>query len=195
MNCKRCGAFMQDGSQFCTQCGYSEANSYSEQNSTNAYTSNQDNVNAYGNNANAYGNAYANNPNGAYNGNGNANVPPYNANGNAYAYQNVNPYGNANKIPDTKEYLKWMLAYPLFNLIPVAGSIIYFVLCIKNALDKTYPARANYFKSLLIIAVISAAVGVVVSIVVVIATTILGISADYIFTDNVFDMLSTVFIR
>lgn len=66
------------------------------------------------------------------------------------------------KSPGLKEYLKWMLLYPLLMFIPGIGALAYFVICIIHALDKSYVARANYFKAILISQLIAfAIVGVI----------------------------------
>ncbi len=69
------------------------------------------------------------------------------------------------KAPTVKDYLKWMLLYPLLTFIPGIGLIIYIVICVNHALDKTNVARANFFKATLISFVISIAVVAVVVII------------------------------
>ena len=67
------------------------------------------------------------------------------------------------KAPTVKDYLKWMLLYPLLTFIPGVGLIIYLVLCVNHAFDKTNVARASFFKAMLISFIISiAAVAVAV---------------------------------
>lgn len=70
------------------------------------------------------------------------------------------------KAPGLKEYLKWMLLYPLLMFIPGVGTIAYFVVCIIRALDKTYEARANYFKAVLIVQIITIVIAVLFIIIV-----------------------------
>ncbi|MBR3766962.1 MAG: zinc ribbon domain-containing protein [Clostridia bacterium] len=72
------------------------------------------------------------------------------------------PYPPVNNRPaSVKDYLKWMLLYPLWGLIPGIGFIIYIVLCFKYAFDNTFPARANYFKAVLI----ASAIGIMVAVI------------------------------
>ena len=58
-----------------------------------------------------------------------------------------------------------MLLYPLWNLIPGIGFVIYIIVCIKYALDTSFTARANFFKATLITMLISIAMAVVMFIV------------------------------
>ncbi len=149
MFCKYCGADIRENDSFCGNCGADvKAQAYSEtQQKTEAYGHNSQDSGAYygnqQNNGGFYGdNSAANNPSQGYW------APPVN-----------------NKAPDIKEYLKWMLLYPLWNLIPGIGFIIYIVFCIKYALDTTYPARANYFKATLVAQVLGVVFAVLMFIV------------------------------
>ena len=54
------------------------------------------------------------------------------------------------KAPTVKDYLKWILLYPMLTLIPAVGLIAYVVICINHAMDKTNVARSNFFKATLI---------------------------------------------
>lgn len=163
MKCNSCFNEIRDGSVFCEICGArqteipakeftGDANTRSENSydiPNDGYV-NQQNVN------NAHNNAYGNSQN-AYN-----NQNSYGYTYNPYQYPGFMPMNN--KTPEVKEYLQWMLVYPLLNLIPLAGFVIYLVFCINFMNDKSYPARANYFKATLISWAISAGIGFVFSI-------------------------------
>lgn len=154
MICRNCGTENEQGTRYCTTCGAmfeetpeQESTAYNRQETYNSPTASCN----YTNNAN--NNGYYNNPvnNGGY-------------------YQNQNPaqpyYGTAympsvnDKAATVKDYLKWMLLYPLVNLIPVVGTAVYIFLSVKFAFDSSFTARANYFKAILIVYAIS--IGVVI---------------------------------
>ncbi len=96
---------------------------------------------------------------------------PYGGQQNPYGasygpYSNTNDYRQSfsvvdNSSPSVKDYLIWMLVYPLLNLIPFIGTVIYLVFCFKFAFDKSYTARSNFFKATLICLAISMAISVI----------------------------------
>ena len=148
MICKNCGFDIPENDRFCSNCGaevtvqppVNEAPVNDAQ--TNApqgdmYGSGQ---NAYYGNQNNGSGFYAGNPQGYW-------APPVN-----------------DKAPEIKDYLKWMLVYPLLNLIPGVGFILYIAFCIKYAIDNTYKARANYFKAVLVAQLIGLAIAVLICI-------------------------------
>lgn len=141
MICKNCGFQVPENDRFCSNCG-------AEVRTETPVNESAENVNGdFAKNNTAYG-YYSSNQDGYYGNQQN--------NGGYYA---GNPAGNPqgywappvnDKAPGVKEYLKWMLLYPLWNLIPGVGFIIYIAFCIKYAIDSTYTARANFFKATLI---------------------------------------------
>lgn len=82
---------------------------------------------------------------------------------------------NPDRVATVKEYLIWMLAYPLLCMIPGVGTILYLVFCIKHAFDNTYKARANFFKATLITMGITAVISVLI---VILAFIFLGFVAE-----------------
>ncbi len=136
MICRNCGTENADGVKFCTSCGAPFIVQSAPVNE-NAQSG------SYGEAGGAYSYQQPFNSQEQYYGNpGYAQQPPY---GGYYA-----PPVN-DKIATVKDYLKWMLLYPLVNFIPGIGSVIFIVLCIKYAFDDSFKARANYFKAMLIV--------------------------------------------
>lgn len=156
MICKNCGFQVPENDRFCSNCG-------AEVRTETPVNESAENVNGdFAKNNTAYG-YYSSNQDGYYGNQQN--------NGGYYA---GNPAGNPqgywappvnDKAPGVKDYLKWMLLYPLWNLIPGVGFIVYLVLCFKFALDTANKAKSNYFKAMLIAQVISIAVGVLMVVV------------------------------
>lgn len=149
MTCKYCGFEIPGNDRFCSNCGAeiktvppqreaAESNNQGYDGTNHSYSTDSNNNGYYSQNQGDY---YGNNqPGGGFYGGQPAGNPQY-----GYWSPPVN-----DKAPKIKEYLKWMLLYPLWNLIPGIGFIIYIVLCIKYALDTTYTARANFFRATLI---------------------------------------------
>ncbi len=130
MFCRKCGNPVYDGQLNCTVCGEAVTQ-----------TGNQ----ASYNNGGFYSDNMYSQPN-----NGFRAVPSSN-NGFYAAGNQMYPGANMNdRIPEVKDYLKWTLLYPLAMLIPGVGFIVYLVISLKFAFDKTYIARANFFKATLI---------------------------------------------
>ncbi len=158
MNCTNCGSPIENGVAFCTNCGAkvpdgAANNAQGQQNASYNYQANA-----------GYGNAPQGNNYGGYD--------PY-MNQAPQQPQYTSPYyqNPADKVPTTGEYIKWMFLYPLFNLIPIAGFIIYIVMCFKNAFDTSYKARANYFKAMLILWAISIGISIVIGVIITILIT------------------------
>lgn len=170
MICKQCGNEIDGSVKFCTCCGAQQFFDVPPQSQSAENASFDGNAAGYSQGRN---------------------VPPYQNNGYPNNYpDNREYYSNVNKIPTSKEYLKWMLLYPLLNLIPVVGTIIYLVFCFKYALDKTYPAKASFFKSVLIAFVICICVGIAISILVSVVVGILGFAVtDFIYSDEIIDIM------
>lgn len=164
MICRICGFENAEGSRFCTECGtaFEQENVQTAESTVNAEAGTSENMGAayetYSDNVGAQtdGGAY-------YNQQNTENNQSYY--GNAGYYQQP-PYGgysapaDSNRVATVKDYLKWMLLYPLLPCIPVVGFIIYLVLCIKNAFDSSFKARANFFKANLIVIAISVGVAI-----------------------------------
>ncbi len=161
MNCKFCGEFINDGAAFCTNCGaktdaVNEAsvnNPVNEQESTeNAQNFNKAYYNNYGNPAGSYSQQGMYSENQGYSQNN-----TYNQGSQPYWQPPIN-----DKAASVKDYLKWMLLYPLWALIPGIGFFIYLVLCFKYAFDTGFKARANFFKATLITMAISVGIAAVI---------------------------------
>ena len=142
MICRSCGNNMPENEQVCRYCG---TNNEPYTNNT-GYTGN---------------NGYANNT--SYTNQGSYTYGQYNYGYNTPPYTGGYPVQN-NNAPTTKDYLTWMLVYPLINMIPVVGTIIYLVFCVNFAMDKSNQARASYFKAVLITMGIGIAVTIVMAI-------------------------------
>ncbi len=128
MICKRCSSDIADGQYFCPVCGEKMVNTANGVGNMNYSAYNQNGaVDA------RYGAGYGNNP------------PLYSQGVPADLFASMQ-----NKVPTVKEYLKWILLYPLSVLIPGIGIIVYLVICLKYAFDLTYVARSNFFKATLI---------------------------------------------
>ena len=127
MICSSCGFDNPDGALYCTGCGAPlSAESRQETQASNAEIPGQ--------------NTYYSQQAGNFNSTGYSQQPPY-----GYA-----PYIN-DKAASVRDYLKWMLLYPLINLIPGVGTIAFILLCLKFAFDSSFKARAAYFKAVLIV--------------------------------------------
>lgn len=150
MICKYCGHNIPENDRFCSSCG-------AEVKADSASDTTAGNNAAYGNYTHNQGAYYGNQQNNDryYEGSFSGNNPQQ-----GYWAPSVN-----DKAPSIKEYLKWMLLYPLWNFIPGIGFVIYVVFCIKYALDNTYTARANYFKAVLIAQVVGVVFAVLMFIV------------------------------
>ncbi len=169
MICKYCGFDIPENDRFCSNCGAritaeapaSEAPvNTAEQNFNEEFSQNNA---AYGNYSAPQGAYYTNQPgNGFYAGN-----PAQPSQG--YWAPPVN-----DKAPALKDYLKWMLLYPLLNFIPGIGFIIYIAFCIKFAIDDTFKARANFFKATLVAQIIGIVIAVLIFVVM---FTIMGAAA------------------
>ncbi len=153
MICKYCGFNVPENDRFCSNCG-AEVKAEAPVNENPVNEAAQDFNNGYAANNSAYGAYYSNQQNGGYYGGGSAD------NTQGYWAPPVN-----NSAPGVKEYLKWMFLYPLWNLIPGIGFIIYIAFCIKYAIDNTYTARANYFKATLIAQIIGIVIAVLMFII------------------------------
>lgn len=151
MICRKCGEFIEDGASFCTNCGEKIQPS---NNGTENFAENVNENNSANNNGCAYenpqGGYYSDAKGGAYPGSA---QNPDDAPG--YWYPPVN-----DKAASVKDYLKWMLLYPLWALIPGVGFIIYLLVCFKNAFDGSFKARANFFKAVLITQAISLGIAI-----------------------------------
>lgn len=167
MICRKCGETIEDNALFCTNCGEKTVKADSPEQNNAGYQENvskgeapaQDNY-GYQNNFNAGANSAPSQDAGFYSAPG----APYGQN---TPYSNGAPwYPPINdKAASVKDYLKWMLLYPLWALIPGVGFIIYLVVCFKYAFDETFKARSNFFKATLITMAISVCFAVVMCII------------------------------
>lgn len=158
MNCKFCGEYVENGAAFCTNCG-AKIEAVNE-GSVNNFGNTQENSQYFnGVNYNGYGNSAENFENrGMYSENqGYYQNNPYDQGNQGYWQPPVN-----DKAASVKDYLKWMLLYPLWALIPGIGFFIYLVLCFKYAFDTGFKARANFFKATLITMAISVGIAAVI---------------------------------
>ena len=161
MICKYCGFDIPENDRFCSNCG-AEVKAETPVNEAPVNEETQNFNNGYNGNNTAYGNYQE--PQGAYyssqpgNGGFYAGNPAQSSQG--YWAPPVN-----DKAPALKDYLKWMLLYPLLNFIPGIGFIIYIAFCIKFAIDDTYKARANFFKATLIAQIIGIVIAVLIFVV------------------------------
>lgn len=201
MICKYCGFNVPENDRFCSNCG---ADLYAAEAPAAAALVNEPVQNAggeYAQNNTAYG-YYADNQAGYYannqqNGGYYAGAPAGNPQG--YWAPPVN-----DKAPPLKDYLKWILLYPLLNFIPGIGFIVYIALCIKNAADNTYTARSNFFKAMLISQAIGFGIAIVFFVVMMVITTVAGVALfdemdPSVFMDefyyDAYDFLSLAFMR
>ena len=153
MICKYCGFEVPENDRFCSNCG-AEVRAAAPVSESPVNEPAQDFGGTYAGNNQPYGTYYSNQPgNGYYAGNP-AQAPQ------GYWAAPVN-----DKAPALKDYLKWMLLYPLLNFIPGIGFIIYIAFCIKFAIDDTYKARANFFKATLIAQIIGIVIAVLIFVV------------------------------
>ncbi len=153
MICKFCGFDIPENDRFCSNCG-AEVKAEAPVNENPVNEAAQDFNNGYAANNTAYGAYYSNQQNGGYYGGGSAD------NTQGYWAPPVN-----DKAPSLKDYLKWMLLYPLLNFIPGIGFIVYIAFCIKYAIDDTFKARANYFKAVLVAQIIGIVIAVLIFVV------------------------------
>ncbi len=152
MVCKKCGNEIAEGSRFCTVCG---------EQVNDGFQAGTENFNAN-----------ANNNYGQYNNNASDNQ---NAGGYYYQQQSGAPYYGEqpyscapqvnDKAPSLKDYLKWILLYPLWNFIPGVGFIIYILVCFKHAFDTTNKAKSNFFKAMLVSQAITIGITVIMMII------------------------------
>lgn len=136
MICRNCGFENAEGTRFCVNCGAPvQENNGAQENFNYSHQNNNGQPNGY----------YQQNPD----------VNPY--------------YGNypaqPNNTPSVKEYLKWMILYPLLNFIPGIGFIVYILFCVKFAFDDSYKARSNFFKAMLVSMVIGIGIAVIMFVV------------------------------
>ena len=160
MICRKCGFENAEGVQFCANCGVTVTEATAEKNKE-------------------YYSDYAN-------GNGQTGGFYQNQSANRTYYSNFTQPPQTEKSPTVGEYLKWMVLYPLLNLIPGIGFIIYILFCVKYAFDDSYKARSNFFKATLLSALIGIAlIAVVVCLFVFVfgAVAVTGVSV----LDEVFD--------
>ena len=153
MICKNCGTDVPENDRFCSNCG-AEMKTETPLNENPVNEAAQNFNNGYAADNTAYGAYYGNQQNGGYY----AGSPAGNSQG--YWAPPVN-----DKAPALKDYLKWMLLYPLLNFIPGIGFIIYIAFCIKFAIDDTFKARANYFKAVLVAQIIGIVIAVLIFVV------------------------------
>lgn len=156
MICRKCGETIEDNALFCTNCGEKTVHKEAPAQENVSY---QENTGYYENN-----NGGANSSHGQNGGFYSAPGAPYGQN---MPYSNGAPwYPPVNdKAASVKDYLKWMLLYPLWALIPGVGFIIYLVVCFKYAFDETFKARSNFFKATLITMAISVCIAIVMCII------------------------------
>lgn len=161
MTCKNCGFDIPENDRFCSNCGAEvKAEIPVSENPVNEAPQNFNGTND-GNNT-AYGNYQE--PQGVYYGNQPGNGGFYAGNPAQPSQGYWTPPVN-DKAPSLKDYLKWMLLYPLLNFIPGIGFIVYIAFCIKYALDDTFKARANYFKAVLVAQIIGIIIAVLIFVV------------------------------
>ena len=153
MICKNCGADVPENDRFCSNCG-AEMKTETPLNENPVNEAAQNFNNSYAADNTAYGAYYGNQQNGGYYAGNPAQAPQ------GYWAPPVN-----DKAPALKDYLKWMLLYPLLNFIPGIGFIIYIAFCIKFAIDDTFKARANYFKAVLVAQIIGIVIAVLIFVV------------------------------
>ena len=153
MICKYCGADVPENDSFCSNCG-AEMKTETPLNENPVNEAAQNFNNGYAADNTAYGAYYGNQQNGGYYAGNLAQAPQ------GYWAPPVN-----DKAPALKDYLKWMLLYPLLNFIPGIGFIIYIAFCIKFAIDDTFKARANYFKAVLVAQIIGIVIAVLIFVV------------------------------
>lgn len=144
MICQNCGYQLSDDTVFCVNCGTKVTNA-----SQGAPVQSAPSQSAPAQNAGAAapGTGYTN-PQGAVYG---AAMPQYVAQMPYTQQVIVNTPDPADRVPSKGEYLTWGLLMPLLNLIPLIGTIIFVVMVFVNAFDKSYKAKANYFKAILTI--------------------------------------------
>ena len=160
MICRNCGFENAVGAQFCENCGAAVTAETAEKNKE--YYS--DYRNADGQHGGYYQNQSANHT----------------------YYSDYSPSSQTEKSPTVGEYLKWMLVYPLLNLIPGIGFIVYILFCVKYAFDGNYKARANFFKAILLSSLVGIAlIVVIVWLIIFIFGAVAGIGVSVL--DEVFD--------
>ena len=153
MICNNCGVPVSENDRFCQNCGAEVIRADAPaaepaENNNGTYNENMQTDTAGGYYSSDQGGFYSNSQNnGGY----------YAGNQQSYWTPPVN-----DKAPTVKDYLKWMLLYPLINFIPGIGFIAFIVLCFKYALDNSFTARANYFKAMLIAQLVGFAIAIAV---------------------------------
>lgn len=136
MTCNHCGQSLPEGTAFCTNCGAPVA----EQQTASADMSAQAAAAPVGDSSYVPPTGNQTPPTGYQT------PPPYNA-----PAGNMPPYGgmpysspmNQNQIPSIGTYVLWFI----LSAIPIVGLIVDIVW----AVDKSYPARANFFRAMLIL--------------------------------------------
>ena len=136
MICNHCGQSLPEGTAFCTNCGAPVA----EQQTASADMSAQAAAAPVGDSSYVPPTGNQTPPTGYQT------PPPYNA-----PAGNMPPYGgmpysapmNQNQIPSIGAYVLWFI----LSAIPIVGLIVDIVW----AVDKSYPARANFFRAMLIL--------------------------------------------
>lgn len=157
MNCPVCNAPVMEGMSFCSVCGSAVSSSYQtgQQNAQSSVYAEPSAESAYPDNS---VNNYQQNYQQSYQN------PPVS--------QSV--YTPApERVPTKGEYFVWLYILPLSSLIP----LLYPILVIVFACGKSYPARANFFKAIIIMWVVVISICVVAVVVALIAGAIFGFSA------------------
>lgn len=215
MKCSKCGFEMNDNDTYCRNCGapvetrstvgnedhtevhYCENSDkrYGQNEQSYSFEKYQNNTNGYsaGQGPYGYGQTQYNNQQ-QYNG---TKCPPYGSNQYPYGGNSAPGYNNAyepdqgERMPKMKDYLKWMLLYPLVNLIPGVGFIAYIVMIIVMAFSSVDKARSEFFKAQCICMLIGVGVGVIITLIMlfVVDVTIPNIFEEFSDMNQYFDTL------
>ena len=160
MNCPVCNAPVMEGMSFCSVCGSAVSSSYQtgQQNAQSSVYAEPSAESAYpANSVNNYQQNYQQSYQQSYQN------PPVS--------QSV--YTPApERVPTKGEYFVWLYILPLASLIP----LLYPILVIVFACGKSYPARANFFKAIIIMWVVVISICVAAFAVALIAGAIFGFS-------------------